>query len=130
MGALLKICCIFSEDLFSRPPLEGYFCTFCTITNFLWKVLWLIFFNFLALSPKFLFRMSYWIPFVKNVQIQNFFWSVFSPNAGKYGPEKTPYLDTFHGVILVSNSKISGFLFFEIRNFLRSSVSSCSAICK
>ena len=25
--------------------------------------------------------------------------SVFSPNAGKYGPEKTPYLDTFHAVI-------------------------------
>ena len=24
--------------------------------------------------------------------------SVFSPNAGKYGPEKTPYLDTFHTV--------------------------------
>ena len=24
---------------------------------------------------------------------------VFSPNAGKYGPEKTPYLDTFHAVI-------------------------------
>ena len=24
--------------------------------------------------------------------------SVFSPNAGKYGPEKTPYLDTFHAV--------------------------------
>ena len=23
---------------------------------------------------------------------------VFSPNAGKYGPEKTPYLDTFHTV--------------------------------
>ena len=23
---------------------------------------------------------------------------VFSPNAGKYGPEKTPYLDTFHAV--------------------------------
>ena len=36
-----------------------------------------------------------------------FFWSVlsrirtkyvFSPNAGKYGPEKTLYLDTFHAV--------------------------------
>ena len=26
--------------------------------------------------------------------------SVFSPNAGKYGPEKTPYLDTFHTVLL------------------------------
>ena len=25
---------------------------------------------------------------------------VFSPNAGKYGPEKTPYLDTFHAVLL------------------------------
>ena len=24
--------------------------------------------------------------------------SVFSPNTGKYGPEKAPYLDTFHAV--------------------------------
>ena len=24
--------------------------------------------------------------------------SVFSSNTGKYGPEKTPYLDTFHAV--------------------------------
>ena len=24
--------------------------------------------------------------------------SVLSPNAGKYGPEITPYLDTFHAV--------------------------------
>ena len=24
--------------------------------------------------------------------------SVFSPNAGKYGPENTPYLDTFHAM--------------------------------
>ena len=45
---------------------------------------------------------------VKSVQIRDFFWpvfsrirteyAVFSPNAGKYGPEKTPYLDTFHAV--------------------------------
>ena len=27
--------------------------------------------------------------------------SVFSVNAGKYGPEKTPYLDTFHVVLVV-----------------------------
>ena len=26
--------------------------------------------------------------------------SIFSPNAGKYGPEKTPHLDTFHAVII------------------------------
>ena len=24
------------------------------------------------------------------------YFPVFSPNTGKYGPEKTPYLDTFH----------------------------------
>ena len=26
------------------------------------------------------------------------YFPVFSPNKGKYGPEKTPYLDTFHAV--------------------------------
>ena len=26
--------------------------------------------------------------------------SVFGPNAGKYGPEKDPYLDTFHTVAM------------------------------
>ena len=51
---------------------------------------------------------------VKSVQIRSFYWSVFSrirteygeteylsvfsSNTGKYGPEKTPYLDTFHAV--------------------------------
>ena len=28
--------------------------------------------------------------------------SVFGPNTGKYGPEKTPYLDTFHTVMAVA----------------------------
>ena len=49
---------------------------------------------------------------MKSVQIRSYFWSVFccirteygdlnsvpSPNKGKYGPEITPYLDTFHAV--------------------------------
>ena len=49
---------------------------------------------------------------VKSAKIRSFFWSifsrknadlllqisVFSPNTGKYGLEKTPYLDTFHAV--------------------------------
>ena len=26
------------------------------------------------------------------------YFSVFNPNIGKYGPEKTPHLDTFHAV--------------------------------
>ena len=37
---------------------------------------------------------------VESVQIRSYFWSVFSciRNTGKYGPEKTPYLDAFHAV--------------------------------
>ena len=48
---------------------------------------------------------------MKSVQIRGNFWSVFSafglnteryflfsPNDEKYGPEITPYLDTFHAV--------------------------------
>ena len=50
---------------------------------------------------------------VKSVQIRSYFWSVFSriqteygeifsPNAGKYGPEITPYLATFHAVYVLA----------------------------
>ena len=45
--------------------------------------------------------------YVKSVQIRSFFWSVFSciysvfsPNIGKYGQEKAPYLDIFHTVLV------------------------------
>ena len=31
------------------------------------------------------------------------YFPVFSPNTGKNGPEKTPYLDTFHAVCLICN---------------------------
>ena len=35
--------------------------------------------------------------------VKNTAWiSVFSPNTGKYGPEKTPYLDTFHAVKIIT----------------------------
>ena len=39
-----------------------------------------------------IFRHSDWI------QRDTEYLSVFSSNAGKYGPEKTPYLDTFYAV--------------------------------
>ena len=38
---------------------------------------------------------------VKSVQKQSFFWSVFSRTRTEYGSEKTPYLDTFHAVFLI-----------------------------
>ena len=32
------------------------------------------------------------------------YFSVFGPNTGKYGPEITPYLDTFHAVYYQSSN--------------------------
>ena len=61
--------------------------------------------------------LNLWKHYLKSVQMQSYFLSVvpvfglkteiqssariqsvFSPNTGKYGPEITPYLDTFHAV--------------------------------
>ena len=42
---------------------------------------------------------------MKSVQIRSYFWSVLSPNTGKFGPETTPYLDTFHAVNLYKNNQ-------------------------
>ena len=38
--------------------------------------------------------------------------SVFSPNAGKYGPEEIPHLDTFHAVFSFRQN-----FSFDIRQF-------------
>ena len=59
----------------------------------------------------FIRNISLFCHYVKSLQIRSFFmvrifphsdWtrylSVFSPNAGKYGPEKTPYLGIFNAV--------------------------------
>ena len=48
---------------------------------------------------------------VKSVQIRRFsgpHFSVFSPNTGKHGPEKTLYLDTFHRVINSNFNQLFG----------------------
>ena len=47
---------------------------------------------------------------VKNVQIRSYFWSVFSPNKGKCGPEITSYLDTFQAVCPSSHIYLRLFL--------------------
>ena len=52
---------------------------------------------------------------VKSVQMRSFsgtFFTVFQMNTGKYGPEKPPYLDTFHAVKLHYGSA-------KYRNFCR-----------
>ena len=39
------------------------------------------------------------------------FTNVLSPNTGKYGPGKTPYLDTFHAVEKLKNIANISFMF-------------------
>ena len=41
-------------------------------------------------------------PYSGRIQRNTEYLSVFTPNAEKYGPEKTPYLDTFHAVLFAS----------------------------
>ena len=36
--------------------------------------------------------------------ISGSYFPVFSPNTGKYGPEITPYLYTFHAVLEITNN--------------------------
>ena len=53
--------------------------------------------GFMMLTKHYITKMHR-LHCVKSVQIRSYFWSVFSPNTGEFGPEKTPYLDTFHAV--------------------------------
>ena len=59
---------------------------------------------------------------MKNVQVRIFFWPVFSPDTGKYGPEKTPYLDTFAVVYL----SVTALYYTLIHSYVRSSHQRCS----
>ena len=44
---------------------------------------------------------------------------IFSSNKGKYGPEKTPYLDTFHAVSRTHNSLSSNLSSERLQSVLR-----------
>ena len=50
-------------------------------------------------------------PYLDSIRRDKKYISVFSPNAEKYGPEKTPYLDTFH-TLLKKVLKIKNILIF------------------
>ena len=59
---------------------------------------------------------------VKSVHIWSYFWSAFScirtkfsPDTGKYGPQITPYLDTFHAVYICDDVwRISWRLYLDL----------------
>ena len=53
------------------------------------------------------FSGPYFPVFGLNTEIYGYEISVFSPNTGKYGPEKTPYLDTLHAVSADHNVIVS-----------------------
>ena len=50
------------------------------------------------------FFLVHTFPYLDWIRRDTKYPSIFSPNAGKYGPEKTPYLDIFHAVCFMINS--------------------------
>ena len=50
-------------------------------------------------------KYYYWKNIISEKYADTEYLSVFSPNAGKYGPEKTSYLDTFHTVVCTEKLK-------------------------
>ena len=46
-------------------------------------------------------------PYLDGIRGDTEYFSVFSPNVRKYGPEKTPYFDTFHTVVIQNTRKYS-----------------------
>ena len=61
--------------------------------------------GFMMLTKDYINKMHR-LHFVKSVKIRSYFWSVFSPNTGKYGTETTPHLDTFHAVLIIIYRKM------------------------
>ena len=70
---------------------------------------------------------------------------IFNPNTGKYGPEKTQYLDTFHAVLvsvltdvdkqyfcvmLMRNTRVKYFTAQEMKIFIKDFFSKCNQILK
>ena len=53
---------------------------------------------------------------VKSVQIRSYFWSVFSCIRTEYRPEITPYLDTFHAVIIHINANFHCDIYMHFEN--------------
>ena len=51
---------------------------------------------------------------MKSLQIRNFY-SVISPSTGKYGPEQTPYLGTFHAVFRTQIPKHFSEMFISLQ---------------
>ena len=53
------------------------------------------------MSPSTEFFLIRVFPHSERIRRDTKYLSVFSSNAGKYGPEKTPYLDTFQAAYVV-----------------------------
>ena len=104
---------IFSEAQKQPPEVFYKKCSLrqkCPNTEFFWSIFSRIRIEYGEIRE--IFKKSH---SVKNVQIRSFSWSVFprirtecvfSPNAGKYWPEKTLYFDTFHAVVVLINFAI------------------------
>ena len=75
---------------------------------------------FLILAEYVLLHIAsiYFISGIKQIPKTYTAWKVskYGPNAGKYGPEKTPYLDTFHAVLLELNPyNVTGLVLYPVK---------------
>ena len=54
----------------------------------------------------------------KSVQIRILFWSLISPNTGKYEPEKNSYLGSFHVEMFIAKCNSAMLLFLSLHIYL------------
>ena len=78
--------------------------------------------------PNMEFFWSVFSAFVLNTTDTSYL-SVFSSNAGKYEPQKTPYLNTFHAVKVVISLLSTRYLrYYKIINILEKNRGMAAAI--
>ena len=70
-----------------------------------------VFYNACKVSKYGVFSGPYFPAFGLNTEKYFVSYFVFSPNVGKYGPEKTPYLDKFHTVLALNVRELSSRIF-------------------
>ena len=70
-----------------------------TAEYFLKALKWLLEHPLREMCPNTEFSLVCIFPYSDLMRRDSPYSSAFSPNGGKYGPEKTPYLDSFHAMI-------------------------------
>ena len=79
---------------------NDHYCTFCKRWSFIWQCFFAV-----HCAKSVQIRSNFLFVFSRIRTECGAYLSVFSPNTGNYGPEITPYLDTFHAVVGILNEE-------------------------